>query len=84
MRILLTGASGFIGKYIVKKILNQKKHCLLTLSRSPIDISHPNLEWHKIDLTDHKKFKDILNFAPSSYSFSMAGYSKLLIIKKFA
>ena len=52
MNIIVTGASGFIGKALCKELL-KKKHIVYTLSRSPLPleisklgfVKHINTSW---------------------------------------
>lgn len=69
MKILITGGSGFIGSYIVKKFLS-KKHTILNLDKlstfsQKLNIKSKNYIFKKIDLLDKKKLMRIFNnFSP--------------------
>ena len=61
MRILITGCSSYIGKYLVKKFLEKKQHKLYGVSRSNPKIFNKIFTWYKHDLAKSplKKIKDI-------------------------
>src|SRR5210317_1988241 len=69
MKILITGGSGFIGSYIVKKFLS-KKHTVLNLDKlstfsQKLNIKSKNYIFKKINLLDKKKLMRIFNsFSP--------------------
>jgi GDP-4-dehydro-6-deoxy-D-mannose reductase len=52
MRILITGASGFAGLYLVEALLQSTDWDIIGLSRTPAALAHPRLSWRAIDLLD--------------------------------
>lgn len=50
-RVLLTGASGFIGRHALKPLLDRGYEVHATFSTEPIE-SDPRVIWHKADLLD--------------------------------
>jgi uncharacterized protein YbjT (DUF2867 family) len=49
-KILIAGASGFIGRALIERLLKQQDIHIVALSRSHRDSSDPRLEWKKCDL----------------------------------
>lgn len=50
MRILVTGATGFIGRYLIETLLKDKSNHVVAVSRSKMISNHPNLEFRQGDL----------------------------------
>jgi nucleoside-diphosphate-sugar epimerase len=65
INVLITGASGFIGKPLTKKLLSMG-YKILALSRKNQKISNnPNINWLKADLSNIENIKDkIRSFKP--------------------
>jgi nucleoside-diphosphate-sugar epimerase len=55
MKVLLTGGSGFIGRYVLQKLL-QRNHNVVSLGRKEILLNHPNHTHQYIDLNNFKGF----------------------------
>tara|TARA_B100000674_G_scaffold498255_1_gene535598 strand:- start:438 stop:1289 length:852 start_codon:yes stop_codon:yes gene_type:complete len=51
MNILFTGCTSYIGKYLILKFLENRKHKLIGISRSDPKINHKRFRWFKHDLT---------------------------------
>lgn len=49
-KILIAGASGFIGKAIIERLLTTTDHEIIALSRYSRDSHHPRLKWMRCDL----------------------------------
>lgn len=49
-RILLTGATGFIGRALIGRLLEGGERVLALYSRTEPDLRHPGLEWRRFDL----------------------------------
>jgi uncharacterized protein YbjT (DUF2867 family) len=57
-KILITGASGFIGKALIQTLLDQTEHEIIALSRYERSSDHPRLTWKRCDLFS---LKDLMN-----------------------
>lgn len=49
-KILIAGASGFIGRALIERLLKHEDVQIVALSRTAKDSSHPRLEWKQCDL----------------------------------
>jgi GDP-4-dehydro-6-deoxy-D-mannose reductase len=52
MRILITGASGFAGLYLVESLLHSTDWNIIGVSRTPAALMDPRLSWRAVDLLD--------------------------------
>ncbi len=52
MRILITGASGFAGLYLVEALLDSTNWEIIGVSRTPAALTNPRLHWRTVDLLD--------------------------------
>ncbi len=59
MKILVTGATGFIGSRIVKRLLTNH-HTVIGSGRSHDDLSHDNYSFHKANLSSQENCKEIV------------------------
>ena len=58
MRLLITGASGFIGRNLLRKLAGLKMEVLILGRHSPEGLP-PNAQYFKADLTDRKAMKSV-------------------------
>ena len=66
MKILITGASGFIGRALLK-ILSRRKHDVLAFSRNPPLIEDSSVTWKCVDLNQPLSYrKHLFDFAPEA------------------
>tara|TARA_B100001057_G_scaffold499443_1_gene610122 strand:- start:3259 stop:4128 length:870 start_codon:yes stop_codon:yes gene_type:complete len=64
MNILITGYSGFIGKNLIEKIINDKKYNLLLIGKQK-KLNYKNCKYIISDLANIRKYKKkIINFQP--------------------
>lgn len=49
-RILIAGASGFVGQALIKSLESDESLNIVALSRQKINAEHPRLEWRQADL----------------------------------
>jgi len=56
VKIFVTGANGFIGKNLVKKLVNQEDYSIYTLTRKPFKLK--NEENFNFDISDKQKLKE--------------------------
>ena len=78
--VLITGASGFIGRHLVKHLC-PNYHVVAFARRAQKEVgleSHPNLEWVLVDLTDaaqlEKAFKLVTSNHRLDFVFHLAAY----------
>ena len=69
MKIIVTGANGFVGQALIKKLIKKKNNKILAIyyNKNKKRLVHKNLKWKKIDLSKeiNKKSKDeIIKFNP--------------------
>ena len=61
-KILITGASGFIGKKLIKKILDHGDYEIFALSRKNFDYTNKLKDLFIVDLLNFNKVKEIINY----------------------
>jgi UDP-glucose 4-epimerase len=71
-KILLTGASGFIGSALAKKLLSMGAE-VYSVSRNSIDLNK-NIRWYKGDLTDLFFVETLFQSIRPDYIVHLAGY----------
>ena len=49
---LLIGGSGFLGRYLIKNILNETTDSIIATDRTPQTSDNPRLHWEKCDICD--------------------------------
>ena len=59
-KILIAGASGFIGKYLIKSLLENTDHQVIALSRQEKESNNPRLMWKKCDLFSVYEIEQVL------------------------
>ena len=66
MRILLTGASGFLGKALLHQLLKEN-HQILAMARNPLLVEHPSVYWKYADLNQPSTYQAQLSeFSPEA------------------
>lgn len=66
-KILIAGASGFIGRALIDQLLKEEDVELVGLSRSERDSSHPRLIWRKCDLFSLKDISESMSGCEAAY-----------------
>jgi uncharacterized protein YbjT (DUF2867 family) len=66
-KIVIAGASGFIGKALIEELLKDPNHYVVGLSRSDRTSNHPQLLWKKCDLYSLKETRSALEGADCAY-----------------
>ena len=66
-KIVIAGASGFIGRYLIEYLLDNTNHKIIGLSRTQKISHHDRLEWKRCDLFSVKEIEDVLNGAHASF-----------------
>lgn len=66
-KILIAGASGFIGHALIDRLLQSEDIEIVGLSRGPKESHHPRLQWKKCDLFSLKDITDAMVDCESAY-----------------
>lgn len=59
-KVLIAGASGFIGKYLIDSLIEQTDYEIIALSRSQKSSSHPRVQWMACDLFSVAQIEKVL------------------------
>ena len=59
-KILIAGASGFIGHLLIESLLKDETVTIVALSRKERPSDHPRVEWKKCDLYSLKDVKEVM------------------------
>ena len=59
-KVLLTGASGFIGRYCLRKLL-ENGYAVHAVSRIELKSDNPNLHWHKADFLKNDEISTVIS-----------------------
>ena len=68
MKVVVTGGSGYVGQFLVKKLLDSGDTVVATsrsIERAQSLLQHPNLTWHAYDLGNNDEKFDFLEGADS-------------------
>lgn len=73
MRIMVTGANGFVGQHLVKHL--KQKHIVFATGRSPVPLSDMNVPYLCMDITDPSSIKESLKQSVPDAVFHLAAQS---------
>jgi uncharacterized protein YbjT (DUF2867 family) len=59
-RILVAGASGFIGRALIESLIKDTQHSIVALSREKKDAHHDRIEWRTADLFSLKDISEAM------------------------
>ena len=62
-KILLTGASGFIGKQVLNNLLERGYSVTAINFKNKIDTKHPNLNVFSLDLLNYSNIKKLIELS---------------------
>ena len=66
-RVLVAGASGFIGEALIESLLKDESIQVIALSRAKKTSQHPRLIWKKCDLYSLKQIREVMIGCDSAY-----------------
>ena len=58
MKVLVTGSNGFVGKYVVQKLISEGYH-VIGIGRTHNDFEHENFSFYHEDITDKEQICDL-------------------------
>jgi uncharacterized protein YbjT (DUF2867 family) len=67
MKVLIAGASGFIGRALIEKLLTREDVEIVALSRTPRVSPHPRLVWKRCDLFSMKDIQESMSGCTEAY-----------------
>jgi uncharacterized protein YbjT (DUF2867 family) len=67
MKVIIAGASGFVGQALIERLLATTDHELIALSRRAKESSNPRLRWLKCDLFSLKDVSEALKGCQAAY-----------------
>lgn len=75
-KILITGASGFIGRNTLEKLCDKFEHVYAIFLKEPIATDRKNLSWHKIDLLSFQQVSDLFQEISPTHLLHLAWYAE--------
>jgi len=75
MRILITGATGFIGSHLIDALDAAGTHQLHALTRKPLTDGDTRASWHVADFLQPSTLDQVLGTVRPEWIFHLAGYS---------
>ena len=74
-RVLITGASGFIGSHLVQRLVGQGVN-ILAFSRTPPRFLHERMRWRRVDLTDFSAARTAFQQARADVIFHLCSHAQ--------
>jgi len=74
-RVVVTGASGFIGNACIESLLENGQYEIHAVSKRDHNRPHPRVNWHLLDLHDHQASRKLLNSVKPSHLLHLAWYA---------
>ena len=75
MRILITGASGFVGGHLVEHLRAEGGHDIVGISRNPARTGASDLRYATAELLDRTVVDRVLHDVRPDWIFHLAGYA---------
>lgn len=76
MKVIVTGASGFIGQHVCRSLLDAGHIVHAVTNQRAMPYEHPNLTVEKIDLFCPEQVKELFNLVRPEYLIHCAWYAK--------
>ena len=73
--VLLTGASGFIGRHAVPQLLDAGYRVIALYYPEPLPLQHPNLVWERFDIFEYGLFPSLLQRYRPQHLLHLAWYA---------
>ncbi|MBI1861670.1 MAG: GDP-mannose 4,6-dehydratase [Deltaproteobacteria bacterium] len=77
MSILITGASGFLGRYLVEHLTQTSSEPVIAVSRRDAKLSKGKATWVQADLADSKSVSALIAQTKPSQVYHLAGHSRV-------
>ncbi|WP_157950240.1 GDP-mannose 4,6-dehydratase [Vallitalea okinawensis] len=78
MKALVTGASGFVGKYLLEHLLENELHIVATkLKENSVVLKDPNITWIDLNILDEIDVMQKIRLHKPDYIFHLAGQSSV-------
>lgn len=71
-RVLVTGATGFIGQHCLPRLVASNFEVHAVWSKSKPDIQQTNVTWHQVDLLNTKAARDVISTVCPTHLFHLA------------
>lgn len=75
MKSIITAASGFLGRHLLKHLTEDRKEKVICLNREPLDV--PGAEEYRLDLTDEAKVEELILKLQPDRIYHLVGISKI-------